>query len=192
MLRCHSGLTPLIAATIMFRALPANGEPPREQAPREVITVTTNVVAPFFDVFPIEANLRLTNHFVLVLNGSHFSLSTGDWSSRINAAGLGVSYHFQASAPRRWYVEAIAELLLASWRNGEDPSDPAPLVMGSSLSALGGYRFIWETGPVLDLGLGIARVHVPSATAETESGPASSGQVTRYYPAPKVNLGWAF
>jgi hypothetical protein len=68
----------------------------------------------------------------------------------------------------------------------------SPIVIGSSSSALAGYRFVWEAGPALDLGLGLARIHIPSGTAEAESEPTASGAVTGFYPAPKINIGWAF
>jgi hypothetical protein len=57
-----------------------------------------------------------------------------------------------------------------------------------------GFRtlFVWEPGPVLDLGLGLAMIHVPSGTAEAEAEPTASGAVTGFHPAPKINIGWAF
>src|SRR5688572_24244112 len=162
------------------------------QASEETLTVTSNVIAPFVGVYPLEANLRVCTRFVLVLNASHFSTSSAGWRARVAAAGAGLSYHPQGSAPRRWYVEAIAEALLASWHHEASPARTSPLVMGSSISALVGYRFVWDAGPVLDLGLGIARVLIPSGRAYVEGEPGSSGTMTRFYPAPKINVGWAF
>lgn len=166
-------------------------EPP-VTAPDELISMSTNLIAPFFGVYPFEANVRLSGRCVLVVNGSRFSLDSGDWRARATAVGAGFSYHLGGTALREWYLEGIAELVFASWHPSRGTRDSSRTVLGSSLSALAGYRLIWDRGLVLDLGLGLARVHIPSGTARIDGQVVASAGVTRYYPAPKINVGWAF
>jgi hypothetical protein len=194
MLRHRFELVLMAATTTLLSSAPAHAETAREQGGRgeKALTITTNLIAPFFGVYPLEANVRVSPRLAVVVNGSHFSLQSGAWQSSITAMGAGVSYHLEGTALRKWYIEAIAEALLASWHHDANSDRTSPLAIGSSLSVLAGYRFVWKAGPVLDLGLGIARIHVPSGTAEVAGESAASGDVTRFYPAPKLNVGWAF
>jgi hypothetical protein len=180
------------AAMLSLRALPAHGEPAPERAPRKSLTVSANVLSPFFGVYYVEANVPVSSRFSLIVNANHFPLHSGPWLARTTAAGAGVNYNFQGTAPRGWHVEAIAEALFASWRHEGSSDETSPIVVGSSFSALAGYRFVCDAGPVLDLGLGLARIHIPSGTAGADGEAVSSGAVSRFYPAPKINIGWAF
>lgn len=184
----------LFVATVLLSlwASPAQAEPRREQGPKKSLTLTTNVIAPFFGVYYVEANVVLSNRFSLLANTSYFPLHSKAWRARAAALGVGLNYNFQGTAPRGWHVEAIAEAIFASWNHETSPDETSPIVVGSSFSALGGYRFVWDAGPVLDLGLGLALIHIPSGTAEVDGEPASSGSVRRFYPGPKLNIGWAF
>jgi len=188
----RSALLFVATALLSLRASPAHAETAREQSPKKSLTLTTNVIAPFFGVYYVEANVVLSKRFSLLANTSYFPLHSGAWRARAVAAGMGLNYNFQDTAPRGWHVEAIAEAIFASWNHEANPDETSPIVVGSSFSALGGYRFVWDAGPVLDLGLGLALVHIPSGTAEVAGEPAASGSVTRLYPGPKLNVGWAF
>src|SRR5687768_11775506 len=105
MLRCPPAF--VAALTVLLGALPSPAETAREQAHRESLTVTTNVLSPFFGVFYAEANVPLSGRFSLITNVNHFPLHAGAWRARTTAAGLGVNYNFEGSAPRGWHVEAI-------------------------------------------------------------------------------------
>lgn len=183
--RTDTGLAPAEAA-------PAHAAPAREQSPRESVTITTNVIAPLFGVYYLEGNVRLSSRFGLVLNANHFPLDSGRLRTRANALGAGLSYYFEGNALRGWYVEAIGEAVFATWRARSDSSETSPVVVGSSFSAVGGYRFICDLGPVLDVGLGVARIHIPSAAVQVDGQRAASGSVTRFYPAVTLDIGWAF
>ena len=58
---------------------------------------------------------------------------------------------------------------------------------------IAGYRYIWRSGPVLDVGAGAVAIHFPRARVELADGssPVSSA-FTNVYPALKVHVGWAF
>jgi hypothetical protein len=82
-------------------------------------------------------------------------------------------------------------LWFSPWRH-EPSGEVSSIVLGVGGNALVGYRFVWDLGPVLDLGAGVVAIHLPSASVATAAGPISSDPFTRVYPAAKVNVGWAF
>jgi hypothetical protein len=155
------------------------------------VTIQTDVITPFFGAYLLEANVRVSSHFSLLFNTSYLTLDNEEWESESGTLGLGASYYFQGDALRRWYIEAVGEVLLSSWRH--EPSNAvAPIVLGVTGVAIAGYRFICSAGPVLDLGAGAVVLHSPSARAEGADGVVTSEAFTRFYPAAKLSVGWAF
>ena len=80
---------------------------------------------------------------------------------------------------------------LSSWRH-EPSGEVAPLGLGYAGIALVGYQFVFDRGPVVDLGAGVVAFHLPSAHVDAGGGSVSSEALTSVYPAAKVNVGWAF
>lgn len=152
--------------------------------------VSASVITPFFGAYEVEATARASDALGLVVNASYLSLANDDWKTRTGTVGAGVNYYLRGSALRRWYVEVIGELMFSSWRH-QPSGGVAPLVLGYSGIALVGYKFVWDRGPVLDVGAGIVALRFPSARLELAGGGVSSGAFTRVYPAVKVNVGWA-
>jgi hypothetical protein len=158
---------------------------------RKVATVTTSLITPFFDAYYLEGKIRASKNFAVAINASALSIEKGDWTTRAGTVGAGVDYFFQGDALRRWYVEAIGELWLASPRHGPSGSI-APFGMGYAGIALIGYQFVFDLGLVVDLGMGAVAFHLPAAAAETAGGSVSAQATTSVYPAAKLNVGWAF
>ena len=98
---------------------------------------------------------------------------------------------FGGDALRGWYVEGIGELWCSSWRH-EASGELAPVVVGYAGIVLAGYEFVFDAGPVIDLGAGVVAFHAPSARIELDGDALTSRALTRVYPAPKVDVGWAF
>lgn len=165
--------------------------PAARKANRESVTLTTSLVTPFFGAYCLEGKLRASSLFGVLLNASYLSLENGDFRARSGTLGAGVDYFFQGDSLRGFYVEAVGELWLASWRH-EPSGEVAPVVPGYAGIALLGYQFVFDAGPVLDLGAGAVAFHVASSHVEISSVSASSGAITKLYPAAKLNVGWAF
>jgi hypothetical protein len=166
----------------------------RAEAARPVaktVTVQTDLITPLFSAYYLETNVRLSDHFGLLINGSYLLLDNDDWSTRTGTFGVGLSYYFEGESPRRWYVEAVGEANLSSWRHGPS-GEVAPLGLGYTGVAVGGYRFIWDWGAVVDLAAGIVVLHLAGARVTTADGVVSSQALTNVYPAAKANIGWAF
>jgi len=189
------GCLPLPPALVLFvvfapfAALAAG--PERARGSRETLTIQTDLVTPFFGAYLLEANVRVSNHFALLFNTSYLTLDNESWESDTGTLGLGLSYYFQGDALRRWYVQAIGEVMLSSWRH-EPSGAVAPVTLGVTGVAIAGYRFICSAGPVLDLGAGAVVLHSPSARAEAGDEVVASQALTRVYPAAKLSVGWAF
>jgi hypothetical protein len=166
-------------------------EPEGSRAGREALTLQTDLITPFFGTYYLEANARVSNHLGVLFNASNLSLENGDWKTNTGTLGAGLSYYFQGEALRRWYVEAVGEANLSSWRH-EPSGKVAPILVGYTGIAVAGYRFIWGCGLVLDLAAGVVVLHLPSARVATVDGFVSSEALTRVYPAAKLNVGWAF
>jgi hypothetical protein len=186
--RCLALLVPLV---LLDRGAASAAEPEGSRAGREAVSVTTSLVTPFFGAYYLETKVRASNAFGVLLNTSYLSLENGDWKSKAGTVGAGVDYYFQGDALRRWYVEAIGELWFSSWRH-EPSGEVAPIVLGYAGLALVGYQFVFDLGPVLDLGAGVVAFHSPSAHVELAGASVSSEAFTRLYPAVKLNVGWAF
>jgi hypothetical protein len=166
-------------------------EPEQARERPDTVTLTTSVLTPFFDAYLLESKLRVSNPVALILNASYLVLEDYDWKTRSATVGAGAAYYFQGDALRRWYVEAIAELWFSSQRH-EPSGEVAPVGLGYAGVAVAGYQFVWDAGPVLDLGAGAVAFHVPSAEVVVDGRPVASEALTRVYPAAKVNVGWAF
>jgi len=180
------------SALVLLYAKGANAAENEEgRARREAVTVTASLITPIFGAYYLEAKVRASNAFDLLINVSYLSLENDDWKTKTGTVGAGASYHFQGDTLRRWYVEANSELMFSSWRH-EPSGEVSSIVLGYSGTALVGYRFVWEIGPVLDLGAGVVAIHFPIASVATGGGPVSLEAFTRTYPAVKVNVGWAF
>ena len=176
----------LLAVTATF-----TGPAAAESGDEKRVAFTTNMLTPLFGAYYLDASLRLSSRFVLLFNTSYLTLSSGDWKTKTGTVGGGVLYHWQGTAMRRWYLEASSELLLSSWRY-EPSGDTASIQPGFSLASVIGYRFIWDIGFVLDLAAGVVVLHFPSVDIDAASGPAASHALTRFFPAAKLNVGWAF
>ncbi len=174
----------------------AKSQPPETRAaPAERSTKTstlqTDLITPFFTTYYLEGNIAVSKDFALLVNTSYLLLEDGDWSIQAATLGVGVSYYFQGQAPRRWYVEAVGEANLSSWRH--KPSERvAPLTLGATAVSVAGYRFIFDGGFVVDTALGALVLHLPGARATTDAGAVTSKTITRLIPAAKLNIGWAF
>ena len=186
--RCLVLLVPL---RLLDSGTASADEPEKSRAGREVVTVTTSLLTPFFGAYEMEAKVRASNAFGVVLNASYLSLEKDDWRTKTGTVGAGVNYFFQRDALRRWYVEAIGELMFSSWRH-EPSGQVAPIILGYSGIAGVGYLFVCDRGPVLDLGAGIVALHFPRALVAAGDGSVSSKAFTSVYPGVKINVGWAF
>lgn len=182
-----------LACTLGFfllMARPAHSAPDAER-PVKTVTFTTNLLSPFFGAYYVDATLRASRAFGILLDASYFAIDNGAFRTHTGTVGAGFSYYFQGDALRRWYVEANTELMLSHWRH-EPSGNTASLVPGFTFGSVAGHRFIWDSGAVLDFAAGAVMMHFPSARVETDAGPVSSKALTRVYPAIKVNVGWAF
>ena len=186
-LRCLTWLAPLA----LHAAVAAGASAEDTRTGHETATVTTSLVTPFFGAYYLEANVRTGSAWGVMLNTSRFSLDNGAFRTATNTVGAGLTYHWQGTALQRWYVEAYSEALFSRWRH-EPSGETASIVLGVSGSALVGYRFLFDVGAVLDLGAGIVALYFPRAHVTTAAGPVSSAAMTKYYPAIKLNVGWAF
>ena len=185
-------VAPLAVAAMLHPGAASADERAAPTAGRESVTLTTSLVTPFFSAYEVEAALRASHALGVVVNASYVSLASNDsWKAKIGTVGAGVNYYFLGTALRRWYVQGITELMFASWRH-EPSGEVAPLVLGCTGVFVAGYQFVWDAGPVLDVGAGLVVFHSPSAHVDFSGGSASSGAFDRLYPAVKVNVGWAF
>jgi hypothetical protein len=182
----------LLVPVLLLHARAASGaEPPAPDANRKTVAITTSLVTPFFDAYYLALEARAANHLALVFNASYLLLENQEWKARTATVGAGADYYFGDDALRGWYVEAIGELWLSSWRH-EPSAERAPLVLGYAGIALAGYQFVFDAGPVLDLGAGVVAFHAPSARVGLDGGAVASDALTRVYPAAKLEVGWAF
>ena len=170
---------------------PSSSETPVPGAAQKRVAITTSLITPFFDAYYLAAKVRASNHVSLIVNASYLLLEQHDWRAKSVTMGLGADYYFTGDGLRGWYVEAVGELWLSSWRH--NPSgEHAPLALGYAGIALAGYEFVFDAGPVIDLGVGAVAFHTPSARVEFASGSAASEATTKVYPVAKVEVGWAF
>ncbi|HEX6277478.1 MAG TPA: hypothetical protein VFZ53_30755 [Polyangiaceae bacterium] len=196
MTRC-SDQAPIARIALFFTVLllgtpTAWAEPEESRAGRETVTLATSLITPFFGAIYFEGKLRASNTVAVVLNTSYLVMENDDdWKAKSGTLGLGANYYFQGDALRRWYVEAVAEVWVTSQRH-EPSGEVAPVGLGYAAIALLGYEFVWDSGPVLDLGAGVVAFHLPSAEVEVDGSAIASEALTRVYPAAKVNVGWAF
>ena len=184
-------LSVFVLLSLFWAAIASADELEKPRAGREAVTVTASLLTPFFGAYELEAKVRASNAFGVVLNASYLSLENDDWKTRTGTVGAGVNYFFQADALRRWYVEAIGELMFSSFRH-EPSGHVAPVVLGYSGIAGVGYLFVCDRGPVFDLGAGVVALHFPSAHVASGAGSVTSQAFTKLYPGVKVNVGWSF
>ena len=186
--RCLTLLVPLI---LVSSGGASASEPEELRAARETVTIATSLVTPFFGAYYLEGKVRASSSFAVILNTSYLTLENDDWKNRAGTIGAGAEYFFQGDALRRWYVEAIGEVWFASSRH-EPSGKAASMGLGYAGIALVGYQFVFDRGPVVDLGAGVVAFHLPSARVDVMGSSVSSGPLTSVYPAAKVNVGWAF
>ena len=98
--------------------------------------LTASLVTPFFDAYEAEAAVRVSNAFGVVFNTSYLSLANDGWKTKTGTVGAGVNYYLLGSALRRWYLEAIGELVFSSWRH-EPSGKVAPIVLGEGQRRVG-------------------------------------------------------
>jgi len=188
--RCLALLALLIVVDLVDPET-ASASEPKESGAARTVTLATSLVTPFFSAYYLEGKVVASSSVAVVLNTSYLTLENDDWKDRAATIGAGVDYFFQGHAPRRWYVEAIGEVWFSSWRH-EPSGGVAPLALGYAGIALVGYQFVFDRGPVVDLGAGVVAFHQPSARVEVDGASFSSEALTKLYPAAKVNVGWAF
>ncbi len=185
-------LLPATVADVASIAHTAPAAEPDDSPPaRKSVTLQTDLITPFFGAYYLEANVRVSSHFGVLFNTSYLAFPNGDWKSRTGTFGVGLTYHFGGEALRGWYVEGVGEANLSSWRN-EPSGQVAPLGVGWTGILVGGYRFVWNSGFVLDLAAGLVVLHLSSARVTTAEGVVASDALTRVYPAAKLGVGWAF
>jgi len=160
-------------------------------AAQDTATVATSLITPFFSAYYLEGKLRASRSVALVLNASYLTLENDGWKARSGTFGVGGDYFFQGDALRRWYVEVIGEAWVSSQRH-EGSGAVAPVGLAYAGVALVGYQFVFDRGPVIDVGAGFVAFHLPSAHVDTAGGSFSSQALARLYPAAKINVGWAF
>lgn len=185
------GLALLIPLVLLEAKSASAEEPSTKREGRESVAVTASLLTPFFSAYEMEAKIRASNSVGLVVNTSYLTYENHDWKTKTGTVGAGVNYFFQHDALRRWYVEAIGELMFSSWRH-EPSKQVAPVALGYTGLAFVGYMFVWSRGPVLDLGAGVVAFHLPSAHITSSAGSLSSEAFTKLYPSVKINVGWAF
>jgi hypothetical protein len=195
-LRCFALSVPLAVAVALALVLVGAGtasaaEATGAPAARETVTVATSLITPFFGAYYLEVKVRASSSIAAILNASYLTLESDDWKNRASTVGAGGEYFFQGDAFRRWYVEAIAEIWLSSWRH-QPSGQSASIGLGYAGIALVGYQFLFDRGPVVDLGVGVVGFHLSSAHVDVAGAPVSSAALTKVYPAAKVNVGWAF
>jgi len=105
-------------------------------AGRKAAMLTASLVTPFFDAYEAEAAVRVSNAFGVVFNTSYLSLANDGWKTKTGTVGAGVNYYLLGSALRRWYLEAIGELVFSSWRH-EPSGKVAPIVLGEGQRRVG-------------------------------------------------------
>ncbi len=182
----------VLVALTLAGAQPALAEVAEEAPlPPKAVTLQTDLITPLFSAYYLEANVRLSDHFGLLVNTSYLSLDNDSWKARTGTLGAGLSYYFEGEALRRWYVEAVGEVSLSSWRH-EPSGEVAPVGLGSTGIAVAGYRFIGDCGAVLDLAAGVVVLHLPGTHVTTDDGVISASALTNVYPAAKASVGWAF
>jgi hypothetical protein len=181
----------LLPLVVVGSGMASASEPKDPTQARQTMSVATSLVTPFFGAYYLEGKLRASSSFAAVLNTSYLTLEKHDWKNRAGTVGVGAEYFFQGDALRGWYVEAIGEVWLSSWRH-EPSGQVAPIGPGYAAIALGGYQFVFDRGPVIDLGVGVVAFHLPGAHVDGMGSGVSSEPLTRVYPAAKVNVGWAF
>lgn len=187
----HSALT-LSAVTLsaLLTVETASAEP-ELAAPEEQVSLATSLVTPIFGAYLLEANVPFTEHWGLLVNTSYLVLDNAEWSTETGTVGAGITYNWKGRGLRGWYSEVVGEVMFSSWTH--DPSDAkASIVLGYTGIVASGYRFIWDAGPLVDLGVGFVGLHFPSARASADGETWTSKPMTKFYPAVKVAVGWAF
>lgn len=182
-------------ACVVILALAAPRSAVAQPASERRVALTTSLVTPLFGAFVLEGTFRASDSWGLLANTSYLSIENPKDRAFRNYAGTvgaGVDYYLPLGAPRRVYLEAVGELVFASWHH-RPSHQVAPWVVGFTAIALVGYRYVWQRGPVLDVGAGVLAMHFPSAHVELPSGGSTSSPAfTNVYPALKLNVGWAF
>ncbi len=158
-------------------------------------SITVNPLALIFGIFNAEGNIRIADSLSFTVNGSYFSISSGYWKSTAFGIGGGLRYYWQGTAVHKWYVGPLLELDFASSKY-TDPftgTTASGSATGISFGGLVGYESIWDSGVVLDIGIGAQVVSIPSVTVDLGGGvSASSGDISATLPLIKLALGYAF
>jgi hypothetical protein len=190
--KCAAAL--LVALSLRTEAATAaTGSEP--VAPERRLALTTSLLTPFFGAYLLEGTARSSDSFGLLANTSYLTLENPKddaWKTHAGTVGAGLDWYLPPAVLRRVYLEAIGELVFSSWHY-RPTQQVAPLALGYTALAVLGYRYIFAGGLVLDGGAGAVAIHFPSARVALESGgSASSKAFTNFYPAVKLNIGWAF
>ena len=180
-----------VGLVVMLSASIANAAPDEPHRTSARVLMATSLVTPLFGAYYFEVNARLSGAVGGLVNVSRLSLENGDWTATGHTIGTGLGLYFNGDALRAWYVEAVGEVLLNTWRH-EPSGKTADLGVGGTMYVMAGYRFIHELGPVLDVGVGAVGLRAPGAHVDTSAGPVSLDAKTSIYPAVKANVGWSF
>lgn len=192
--RASSAATPEVPTEAAVRTEPASDAellPAEMEAPRESLSLATSLVTPIFGAYYLEANIRLADHWGLLVNASSLVLDNAEWNTHTGTVGAGVTYNWKGRGLRGWYTEVVGEIMFSSWEH-EPSGREAPIVLGYTGIVATGYRFIWDAGPMLDVGAGFVALHFPSAKVAIDGETVASRPMTKYYPAVKAAVGWAF
>lgn len=192
----RAGLVLLVASQFLHARGTLAGEPDQPHTGQKAVTVQTDLITPIFGCYYLEADVRASDRFSVLINSSYLPVENHDWKAKAGTLGVGTSYYFQGESLRRWYVEGVGEANLAWWRH-EPSGKVASMSVGYTGVAVVGYRFIWNSGAVLDAAVGVVGLHLPSVQVKDTDGTGSSytvssDPVNKVYPAAKLNVGWAF
>lgn len=136
---------------------------------------------------PLTFQMRVSERFSLSLTGYDkvFSLS----KTKLLGVGGGIGAKFHLSRPAfedGWYIRP--EAMVGYWTIGELPNRTRALSVEPRLMA--GYEWVWPTGLMVSLGLGIKYVWY-SGKAETIQEFPNFG-FHDFFPNADVSVGWAF
>jgi hypothetical protein len=159
--------------------------------PSERVSIGTSLITPIFGAYLLEANASITDHWALLINASSLVFDNADWRTTSRTLGIGGTYNWRGTGLRGWYTGVTGELMFSSWTH-QPSGQRADMVLGYNAIVGSGYRFIWDAGPMLDLGVGAVVLHFPSAKVVVDGETVRSKAMTQVYPAVNVTVGWAF
>jgi|GEM_PF-1752864 len=128
----------------------------------------------------------------LGFNGSFGWFGIGGWSTMSLGAGAEYNWYFQNHAPNGWFAGPGAGLVFynASYKDSVTNDSASSGALGFYLNGHGGYRWIWDGGFTLDLGLALQYTML-SITVDI-NGTSQTIPIGGVGPGLGVNLGYAW